>query len=190
MLPNLAFAEIFRWVDENGKVHFSDRVPPEASKLERHVLDQRGNLRDVLARQRTVEELAAHRKRLLDMQDEAQQRSRQDEYDRYLWTTFDNLEELEALRTERIEIRDEQIRKIKDRIQSLQIALDNAREQQTRRALAQQNLIRGLEDDIAHMRRQIDDLETARREEFDGLSKDMRRYEYLRLRRAVGAGLR
>jgi len=28
LLPGLASAEVYRWVDDNGKVHFTDRPPP------------------------------------------------------------------------------------------------------------------------------------------------------------------
>ncbi len=185
LASGIARAEIYRWVDEEGKVRFSDRVPPEAAKLERHVLDARGNLRDVLSRQRTLEELTLHRNRLRAMASEAERRKRQDEYDQYLWTSFDDLQQIEDLRTERMEIRDGQLLKARDNLEFLQRSLKQEQKRKTDRVLAQQNLIRGLEEDISRLEEQVKQLQSKRSEEFEGLSKDMRRYEYLRLKRAV-----
>ena len=33
---------VYRWVDENGVVHFGDAIPPEYSKERHEVLDSRG----------------------------------------------------------------------------------------------------------------------------------------------------
>ena len=41
-LPVDAAAKVYRWVDENGVVHFGDAIPPEYSKERHEVLDPRG----------------------------------------------------------------------------------------------------------------------------------------------------
>lgn len=185
LLSPVASAEIYRWVDEDGNVHFSDRVPPAVSKLERHVLDEQGNLREVLHRQRTVEELNLHRERLAAMQDEAQRRARQKAYDRYLWTTFNSLQAVEELRDERMEIRDNQIIELVDERDRLTLAVREESDRRSNNVVAQQNLIRSLEADLAHIEASIEELQTQRREEFRGLSADMQRYEYLQLRQSM-----
>ena len=185
LAPSAGWCEIYRWVDENGSVHFSDSVPPKASKLERHVLDKQGNLRDVLKRQRTVEELEQHRHRIEAMATESQRRSHQEEYDRYLWTTFASLSTLEALRDERLEARDQQIMNLQDELSDVERALARERARRAERVLAQQNMMRLLEDDIGEIKRRIETVKLARQQEFQGLNKDIARYEYLRLKRAV-----
>lgn len=186
LLSTASWSQIYRWVDENGQVHFSDSVPPEVSKLERHVLDQHGNLREVLRRQRTVEELEMHRQRMDAMDTERDRRAQQDEYDRYLWTTFSNIEALEKLRDERLSVRDQQIALLEQDMQKVERALAHERGRRTERPLAQQNRIRSLESDSAEIAAKLAEIKKQRQREFEGLNKDMARYEYLRLRRAVG----
>lgn len=40
--PAAAAGKVYRWVDENGVVHFGDAIPPEYSKERHEVLDNRG----------------------------------------------------------------------------------------------------------------------------------------------------
>jgi len=51
--------ELYKWVDEKGNVHYSDRVPPEAAKLAREEKNQDGVTVKEVARAKTQEELAA-----------------------------------------------------------------------------------------------------------------------------------
>ncbi len=186
LLSTASWSQIYRWVDENGQVHFSDSVPPEVSKLERHVLDQHGNLREVLRRQRTVEELEMHRRRMDAMDTERDRRAQQDEYDRYLWTTFSSIDALAKLRDERLSVRDQQIELLERDMQQIERSLAHERGRRSERPLAQQNRIRTLESDSAAVAAKIADIKKQRQAEFEGLNKDIARYEYLRLRRAVG----
>ncbi len=47
-LPALVFAQgrpgpkLYRWVDKNGEVYYSDRVPPEQSSVDRDILNSQG----------------------------------------------------------------------------------------------------------------------------------------------------
>jgi len=50
--------KLYRWVDEEGNIQFSDQVPPSAVKKERTELDQRGLEIDRVDRAKTAEELA------------------------------------------------------------------------------------------------------------------------------------
>lgn len=59
-------AKTYKWVDENGKVHFSDRVPPEAAKQAREEVNSEGVTVKQVARQKTTEEVAAERKAAQD----------------------------------------------------------------------------------------------------------------------------
>ena len=60
LLPFAAAAQgLYKWVDEKGNVHFSDKVPPEAAKLAREEKNQDGVTVKQVARAKTQEELAA-----------------------------------------------------------------------------------------------------------------------------------
>lgn len=51
--------KLYKWVDEKGNVHYSDKVPPEAAKLAREEKNQDGVTVKQVARAKTQEELAA-----------------------------------------------------------------------------------------------------------------------------------
>lgn len=43
-----AYAEIYRWVDGKGKVHYTAVPPPESAIYDRHILDKQGQVKDVV----------------------------------------------------------------------------------------------------------------------------------------------
>ena len=102
--------KLYRWVDENGEVHYGDRVPPEEVKLKRDVLNKYGvpveslqhelsaEEREALKRQQALE--AAERQRLI----ESSQR------DNVLLSTYMSTEEIRDLRNRRSELLDGQIK--------------------------------------------------------------------------------
>ena len=97
-----AAEQLYKWVDENGVVHYGDAVPAEASRKERHVLNEQGVTLRVLERAKTREELEAManaRKR-----DERERRAErvQAERDRILLDTYLSEQEIEMLRDRRI----------------------------------------------------------------------------------------
>ncbi|PHR50874.1 MULTISPECIES: DUF4124 domain-containing protein [Cycloclasticus] len=57
-LSNPTFAgKLYKWVDKNGKVSFSDKVPPEESKREREELNEEGRIIAVKDAAKTPEEI-------------------------------------------------------------------------------------------------------------------------------------
>lgn len=97
-----AAEQLYKWVDENGVVHYGDAIPAEASRNERHVLNEHGVTVRVLERAKTREELealAAARK-----QRERARRAElvQAERDRVLLDTYLSEQEIEMLRDRRI----------------------------------------------------------------------------------------
>ena len=51
--------ELYRWVDDQGIVHFGDSVPPEFSKTDRQVLNEHGVTIRELPGEKTAEQLEA-----------------------------------------------------------------------------------------------------------------------------------
>lgn len=94
--------QLFKWVDDNGVVHYGDAVPAEASRQERHVLNEQGVTLRVLQRAKTREEIAA----MADAQAEIERQRRhevvQAERDRILLDTYLSEDEIEMLRDRRI----------------------------------------------------------------------------------------
>lgn len=92
--PDIFAKNLYRWVDEEGNIYFSDQVPPEHSKHRREALNQRGRVVDVIEKAKTKEELELEQ-RLVELR-EAQEKiiEKQKTYDRVLLSTFRNLDDL------------------------------------------------------------------------------------------------
>jgi hypothetical protein len=105
-----AQGKLYRWVDENGVVHFGDRVPPQYAKLDRQVLNDRGVQVDTLEGARTDDELAAEQHEADLEAAEQREADAAKERDRILISTYASVEEIEALRDRRMELVGGQIR--------------------------------------------------------------------------------
>ncbi|GJM09892.1 MAG: hypothetical protein DHS20C11_21680 [Lysobacteraceae bacterium] len=57
-------AKLYKWVDEDGKVFYSDQVPPEHNDRERHQLNSQGIVVETVDRALTPEEIAAEKERI------------------------------------------------------------------------------------------------------------------------------
>lgn len=101
--------QLYRWVDENGVVHYGDHVPPEYADRDRTVLNSQGvaiateegalteEELEALERQRAQEEAA------LNAQAEIARR------DRMLLETYLSVAEIEHLRDSRLEMLESQV---------------------------------------------------------------------------------
>lgn len=102
--------ELYRWVDDQGIVHFGDSVPPEFSKTDRQVLNERGVTIKELPGEKTAEELEAEQ-RTNAIDDAARRRQLEEEQrNAVLLSTYLSIAEIEALRNRRKELLDGQIR--------------------------------------------------------------------------------
>ena len=89
-------AKMYRWVDKDGNVHYSDKLPPEASQQERQVLNEQGVTTETLDRQLTDEEI--EEKNRLAAEEEAKQfaleeRRKHDDMLRQSYTSVADMEE-------------------------------------------------------------------------------------------------
>lgn len=99
MSSTLAFgadnSATYRWVDENGVVHYGDRLPAQYSKQESTILNKQGVEVGRNEAQKTPEQLVEEQKR-----HEAVLRQKQ--HDAFLLTTYTSVKDIEALRDERL----------------------------------------------------------------------------------------
>jgi len=101
---------LYKWIDENGEVRYTDRVPQSASKRQQQTLNDQGIVIDTKEAAKPPEELAAikqaekeRKKRLLaEKRDNEAQRKK----DQALLLTFSSEAELELAKDERIEVLD------------------------------------------------------------------------------------
>jgi len=101
-----ADAQLYRWVDDAGKVHYTDSLPPERAPSERRVFSSRGNtVEDIKAaptREQLQELQEARQAARQASQEQEQERQRQLEYDRMLTMTYLNVGQIENTREERL----------------------------------------------------------------------------------------
>ncbi len=86
----------FRWVDDQGVIHYSDEVPPPDAGRDREIMNAQGVPVRHLEGQKSAEQLAA----------EARERAeviRQKQHDTFLVTTYTSVKDIEALRDARLE---------------------------------------------------------------------------------------
>jgi hypothetical protein len=85
----------YRWVDENGIVHYGDRVPPQYATKESTILNKQGVEVGRKEAQKTPEQMAEEARR-------QQEILRQKQHDAFLLTTYTSVKDIEALRDERL----------------------------------------------------------------------------------------
>jgi hypothetical protein len=102
-LPGAADAagKVYRWVDENGVVHFGDAIPPEYSRERHEVLDGRGT--------RTT------------VHDDVVKTPQRDARDRALLASYGSVGEIEAIRDRRLSYLDAQNAVAADRLGALRL---------------------------------------------------------------------
>jgi Domain of unknown function (DUF4124) len=88
-------AVTYRWVDENGVVHYGDRVPPQYATKESVLLNKQGVEVGHTEAQKSPEQLAEDERQRQEM-------LRQKQHDAFLLTTYTSVKDIEALRDERL----------------------------------------------------------------------------------------
>jgi hypothetical protein len=86
----------YRWVDEQGVVHYGDTVPPQYAAKDREIINGDGVPVGHLDAQKTAEQLAAEEHQRVEM-------IKQKEHDSFLVTTYTSVKDIEALRDARLE---------------------------------------------------------------------------------------
>ena len=156
---------LYKWVDENGAVRYSDRLPPDQIKKGHQQLNSQGMVVSTRDAARSPEQIAieAESKRKLEEQqrEEAGVKSIQDKQDRVLLLTFSSEEELERARDSRMEIIDSVIRLIEANIESTQGKLDGLSDRAKSAYIYKgKEVPGGLAQKIEHFERQIESRDT------------------------------
>jgi hypothetical protein len=87
---------VYRWTDEQGVVHYGDRIPPQYAQKERAVLNSRGVEVRKLDAQKSPEQAAAEARAQLSV-------LRQRQHDTFLTNNYGSVKEIEALRDVRLD---------------------------------------------------------------------------------------
>ena len=81
---------MYRWVDEQGNVHYSDQVPADQARPAKSILNERGMTVDHIQAAKTPAQLAEEKRQKQLEQERERQEKEQLSYDRMLMNTFHN----------------------------------------------------------------------------------------------------
>ncbi len=109
-LAQPVLARLYRWVDENGKVHYSDRLPPAAVKNPHAQLDSRGLVIEKEGRAKTPEEIAREEELKRLREEQQHQLEEQKARDKVLLNTFRSEDDIIMARDGKLATYDAQIR--------------------------------------------------------------------------------
>lgn len=183
--------ELYRWVDDDGNVHYGDRMPAEATDDEHAVMDDQGVVRE--ERRSAAEE---ERDRERERTEEAQRRQAesQSRRDHVLLQTFTTEEDLIRTRDRRLEAIDARIGVVEHQMEKLERQrnrhrehLESLRDITTEdahaRELARERIER-TESRLETRQATLEDLQQQRRRIADEFDADLERYRELKARRA------
>ncbi|MDN5870490.1 MAG: DUF4124 domain-containing protein [Nitrococcus sp.] len=123
----IAGGQFYKWVDEQGRVHYSDSVPPRAAGQQREVKSQSGQTVQIVEAPPTRRQLAAKRRAHEAALQAEQRRRAQEEYDRTLLLTFSSVQEMQTARDERLRAIAAQMKLTQERNDKLQARLQAQR---------------------------------------------------------------
>lgn len=115
--------KVYKWTDKDGNVHYSNTPPPAAAQRERTVLDEHGNVTDVLEAPKSPEEIAAAEQRKAELEKQQRLAAEQAAKDNMLLQTYTGVDEMVMARDGRIAALEAQVRVVSGTISSLQTRL-------------------------------------------------------------------
>ncbi len=177
--------KIYRWVDENGQVHYGTSIPPEYQKQARDELNEQGVVTEHVERAATPEELAARQAaEEARRQAEEAERKRQIEAQQIL-VNYNSEEDIQRRRKLRLEGVERSLQITRDTLAAQQRNLDQlnkqAAEQERSGRTVSKALLSAIRDMKAQMAKQREYLQTKEKEkakidaEFDHILQEYRR---------------
>ena len=157
-------AKLYKWVDENGEIRYSDRMPASQSRREHQTLNSQGMVVTTKKAAKTEEEIQALKdaEKVLQTKQEIEkiEKEAQGKLDRVLLLTFSSEDELNRVKDGRIEVLDAVIRLIYKSIANAQDRLlrleGDAKQQYTSKG---RDVPGGLAQNIEESARKIDNRE-------------------------------
>lgn len=149
--------QLYQWRDDDGKVHFSDRLPPEASDKARVELSdegvpvrevERAKTREEWLREREIERLRKEQQALVE---------KQRKEDEILLRSYRSADDLLMMRNGKIEAIDVMIQQIKGNIRRLQNRVNRLQADAAELERAGKPIHPALERDIASTKASIED---------------------------------
>lgn len=152
-----AFAKkMYRWVDDNGNVYFSDQVPPDQVQHKRETLNEKARVTNIVEKAKTAEQIA-QQKRLDELRKEQEKIiAKQAANDKVLLSTFRNIEDLQKAIANKSAALDAARKVIEGNIELLESQLRQQQQQAANLERSGSKLPEKLLNDIAASKQQIE----------------------------------
>jgi hypothetical protein len=124
LLNQTVTAELYRWTDEEGNVHYSDRLPPDAAKTERTELSTEGVPIRTIERPKTEEEFLREQELERLRKEQAELVEKQRAADQALLRTYRSVDDLVMVRDGKLAAIDVMIQSSKGNIRRQQNRLN------------------------------------------------------------------
>ena len=182
-----SIGRLYKWKDENGKVHYGDKIPPQYAKQERKVLNEQGVEVKTLEAAKTPEQLAEEERLAEQRREQERVAAERASHDRMLLATFSTEDDMVMTRDGKIAAIDGILRVTRGRIDNLEENLSGL----TRRAAELERAGKPIPDSLheeilgarGQVQRYLDYIATKRREQEvirAQFEVDIRRFRELR----------
>ena len=157
LLSGTALGErLYKWVDPDGQVHYSNRVPPEAAKQRREVINEQGRTVKVYRAPLTPEE-KLEEERLAELEKKKRELAEKRAiHDRSLLATYSNTDDMYVAMQGKLEAVESLIKLTNSRVNSLQNRLLELTEEAASYERSGRQLPGNLQRQISNLRDQID----------------------------------
>ena len=156
MIASTAVAErTFRWVDNEGQVHYGNRVPPEFARAERRVINEQGRTVQIYEAAKTPEERAAAEKAA---ELEAKRKSLDEKrafHDRSLLATYTSEQDMLLARDGKVASVEALLQLTSSRVESMKQRLHELTEEAATYERSGKQLPHTVEAQISNLRTQI-----------------------------------
>lgn len=125
-------AELYRWVDANGKVSYSDKIPPQASSLGHTELNEHGTTVKVALPPKSATEIAAEREAKVKAQQVAEKERYKAALEQNLLDTYSSVEELVKVYESRISLQKSNLSQLREMRAKVATELTKQREKLAR----------------------------------------------------------
>jgi cytochrome b involved in lipid metabolism len=95
LIPLWTYAKMYRWIDEEGNVRYSDQIPPDQVQHRRETLNKEARIIDILEKKKTAEQLALEKRLAALRQQQEEIIAKQQAKDKVLLSTFRNVSDME-----------------------------------------------------------------------------------------------
>ena len=147
--------KLFKWVDAEGQVHYSNRVPPEAAKQKREEINEQGRTVKVYRAPLTPEEKAEEARLEALEKKKRELAEKRAIHDRSLLATYSNTDDMQVAKQGKLEAVESLIKLTNSRINSLQKRLLELTEEAASFERSGKQLPDKLQRQISHLRDQI-----------------------------------